>query len=219
MLLIELVFVGFILTYCFQCGRCATTKKDCFRLVDQDYGSRCRACASSRRQCSLVTEVKAIKQSPSKTLLSLDDEIPTASTSKKQKGKSVLSALAKTFKRKTEDRSPEVAQPSKKPSFRQLSPTLSTMQAPGSEAGAPPLTKTPSYISLDSFESEPGTNFEADHLRMLLNASQEDLRLERTRADERVQRQAEMFAKERQHYAARIRELERKTGEGSSSRK
>ena len=89
------------------------------------------------------------------------------------------------------------------------------MQLPRSEIGEPPLTRTPSYISFESFESS--TNFEADHLRLLLNASQEDLRLERSRFEEREKRQAEMFKRERQLYASRIRELEKWIGEGSSS--
>ena len=71
------------------------------------------------------------------------------------------------------------------------------MQIPGSEAGKPPLTQTPSYISFESFESS--VNFEADHLRLLLNASQEDLRLEQSCFEEREKHQAEMFERERQH--------------------
>ena len=148
------------------------------------------------------------KSSPTKTHQSLDIEIPVeASSFKKQKGKSVLSALTKPFKRKINDWSPEVAQSSKKTSVHQASPTLSMMQIPRSEIGEPPLTQTPSYISFESFKS--GANFEADHLCLLLNASQEDLRLEWSRFEEREKHQAEMFERERQHYASRIRELEK----------
>lgn len=204
------------LTLFFQCGRCETTGKYCLRRADQEFGARCTSCATSRRKCSLVPDVKPGRSSPTKASQSLDVEIPVeTSSSKRQKGKGVLSALTQSFKRKINDRSPEVAQSAKKTSVRQPSPTLSTMQLPRSEIGEPPLTRTPSYISFESFESS--ANFEADHLRLLLNASQEDLRLERSRFEEREKRQAETFERERQLYASRIRELEKRIGEGSSS--
>jgi len=131
-----------------------------------------------------------------------------------------MQVLTKPFnKRKTADRSPEVPQPSKKSSFRTLSPTISAINIPPSESGAPPLTMTPSFVSIDSFGSETHRNFEADHLRLLLNASKEDLRLERNRAAEREQQQADMLQNQRLFYEARIRELQSDRGEGPSRRR
>jgi hypothetical protein len=183
---------------------------------------RCTTCASAKRKCSLVEDAKPIKSSPAKTHRSLpDSEAPiVASTPSNKKGKGVLSALVKPFKRKTEDRSPEAPQLSKKPSLRPISPSISLVRAQASKSGDPPLTQTPSFTSFDSIGSEPGANFEADHLRLMLTASQDDLRLERERALEREQRLTSSFDVERRYYEAKIRDLERSAwGAGPSRRK
>lgn len=141
----------------------------------------------------------------------------------------MLSALASTFKgkskRKTKDRSPEAAQstqPSKKQSFSLLQalPSISSVNMPPSEIGAPSLTTTPSFISVNSYESGSSVNFLADHLRLQLNASREDLRVERERYARREEQQAELIDAQRQHYEARIRDLENNArGAGPSRRR
>jgi hypothetical protein len=153
---------------------------------------------------------------------SLPPDIPDDSPPKNKKvtGKGIVKALTKSFKRKQAERSPEVPQPSKKPSVQSFSPSISSLHIPTAETPGPPLTTTPSFVSIHSFESDTGRNFEAERLRLLLNASQEDLRLERSRFAEREQLQTEMFENQRRQYELRIRELENaRRGEGSSRRK
>jgi hypothetical protein len=131
-----------------------------------------------------------------------------------------VKAITKSIKRKLAERSPEVPQPSKKPSVRSFSPSISSLHIPTAETPGPPLTTTPSFVSIHSFESDIGRNFEVEHLRLQLTASREDLRLERTRAFEREQQQAELIDSQRRHYESRIRDLENANrGEGTSRRK
>jgi hypothetical protein len=112
-------------------------------------------------------------------------------------------------KRKVVDRSPEVAQPSKKPSIPSYSPSAFSLDRPSTSMG-PPLSTSPSLSSFDSYPSTSGRNYDAEHLRMLLNASQERLRLEQ-----------ELFAQERALYESKIKDLEqqKRGGGGGPSRR
>ena len=83
----------------------------------------------------------------------------------------------------------------------------------------PPLSTSPSFSSFDSY----GSHFEANRLRHLLNASHDDLALQRQHFEERERRQLEQFEAERRMYETRIRELTeevkgRGSGRGSSRR-
>ena len=124
-------------------------------------------------------------------------------------------------KRKTADGSPDELppKPSKKPSLRSLSPSISSYPRP-SEASYPLASHTPSLFSVNSYESETGRNYEVERLKLLLNASTEDLALERSRAAQRERLQAEEFASRSRIYEARIKELENANkGEGPSRRR
>jgi hypothetical protein len=183
-------------------------------------------CAVARRKCSLVEVSKAPKSSPSKGNSSIDPQIVDDSppSSKKNKKTSVINAIASKFssKRKTADRSPEAPPaPSKKASIRSFTPSLSSSLRP-SEASGPAASHTPSLFSgsVHSFDSGTGRNYDAERLRLLLNASTEDLALERSRAAQREQLLVEEFASRSRAYEARIRELENANkGEGSSRRR
>jgi hypothetical protein len=170
----------------------------------------------------LVEDFKPPKVSSSKKAPSISSEASNDQSSPKDaKTKSVLSVLVSPFrgknKRKTSDRSPEVPKPSKKPSLRSLSPSTSSFNQP-SVASVP--AQTPSLLSVNSFESDIGKNFEVERLRLKLNASIEDLAIERKRSAQFEQLQAEEFASRSRAYEARIRELENANkGEGSSRRR
>jgi len=93
----------------------------------------------------------------------------------------------------------------------------------------PPLSTSPSLASFESYRSDTvaGQNYEVDRLRLIVSASQEDLRLQQSHFDEeheflrrryetRERQLQERFAAERSLLEARILDLERdKAGEGS----
>ena len=86
----------------------------------------------------------------------------------------------------------------------------------------PPVTRTPSLFagSVQSFESDPGRNYEVERLQLLLNASTEDLLLERTRAAQRELLLTEEMTSRTRAYEAKIKELENANkGEGGSRRR
>lgn len=172
---------------------------------------------------------------------------------------SILRNLAKGFKRKLGERSPEVATSSSKSTSRlvgvivpdppmphsyyvQLGTRLDTALPPSSstrDAGppsrlttspsftresGPPYSSSPSLSSFENPESPSDPNFEVQRLRLMLNASQEDLFLQKQHYEDRERRERERFDAERAVYDRRIRELEEskkreesKRGEGSSS--
>jgi hypothetical protein len=192
------------------------------RRVNQPLGVRCTVCASAKRKCSLVEESKLSKASPTKSTLSLEPEEPVEEASPKdKKGKGVLSTLARSFKkRKGADRSPEATLSSKKSFVRPSSPSLSSYTPAVSSMG-PPLSASPSYSSFDSLQSLSKRNYEAERLKVLLNASQENLRLQQDHFIERERKQQEAFDLERAIYESRINELEmqrRGGGSGASRR-
>jgi hypothetical protein len=93
----------------------------------------------------------------------------------------------------------------------------------------PPASSYPSSIvSFESREPGSGRNYEADHLRMLLSASQENLAFQqrlydedtdrlRRRHEERQKQMRDQHAAEKALYQERIAELERNNrGEGGS---
>jgi hypothetical protein len=163
-----------------------------------------------------------------------DEEIEEITPPKKSSG--ILGALAKGFKRKQADRSPEDAVVSSSRSkmvcvllpvrprpysayqqldVRPLQPSFSS--ASRDMAPPPPHSLSP---SLSSFEGQPsgsggGRNYEIKRYELLLGASQEDLLIqnelldeERRRNQDRERRMTERFNRERAMFEARIAELE-----------
>ncbi len=89
-------------------------------------------------------------------------------------------------------------------------------------ASGPPATHTPSLFSgsVQSFGSDTGRNYEVERLQLLLNASTEDLALERARAAQRESLLTEELTSRSRAYEARIKELENANkGEGGSRRR
>lgn len=151
------------------------------------------------------------KDQPPKERRAEDVEEPEEESPKSKKGKGVLKTVISSFKRNREDKSSEASSPKKKST---PAPSLISQEQPQSILGSmgPPPTSSPSF---SSFESAKERNYEAERLRILLNASQEDLRLQREHFIERERRQQESFDAERALYEARIEELQRRRGEGS----
>jgi hypothetical protein len=161
------------------------------------------------------------------------------------KKKGLLGALTKGFKRKQDDRSPEeAAASSSRSKVRVLMPRMprpyaeyvqfnilpirpSYSMSSNEMAPPPPRSLSP---SLASFDSQSGRNYEVEHYKFLLSASQEDLSLqgqvideERRRYQEKERRLTERFNRERDMFKARITELElelsqRGSGGGGSRR-
>jgi hypothetical protein len=77
----------------------------------------------------------------------------------------------------------------------------------------PPISATPSMASFDSLGSgtDSGRDFEVNRLKHLLNASQEDFRLQQQQFAEERERLRRRNAEERAMYEARIQELERQS--------
>jgi hypothetical protein len=246
-----------------QCARCDKAGVTCTRRLEQPHGSRCSFCAAKKKACSLCADAR----SPRKTSVSSDvievvegpeeEEEDDEPTQEKEK-KSLLRTLAKGFKRKFEDLSPEAATTSSKPanrlvgvvvpppplphsSYVQLGsrlntalPFSSTTQEPGPPArlkaspsfssftqeSGPPYSSSPSTSSFEHPASSSGRDFEVQRLTLMLNASQEDLSLQRQHFEEQAHRQQERFERERLLMRARIRELEgsAKNDGGSSVR-
>lgn len=171
-------------------------------------------CEKGRRKCSLV-----VKPVTSKVHAEVVEE-PVAQEETSPKGKKkpgVLGSIARSFKRNREDRSPEPIPEPTSPFSTRIAPSFSRTSLNPSVRGSmgPPPTLSPSR-SFDSFGSE--RNYEAERLHHLLQSSQEDLRLTREHYLERERRQQEAFEVERSIYQARIDELQRRKGEGSSRR-
>jgi hypothetical protein len=164
----------------------------------------------------------------------VDDDLEI--TPPKSKGKSLLGAISGklTGKRKQADRSPEEASSSKQPGSGTQTVCVVVPMAPRplshyhqlntrsthSIVMGPPLSASPSFSSFETRASESERNFEAERLRMMFNASQDDLHRHqqhseeeynsmRQRYRERESRREEAFAMEREHYLARIAELEK----------
>lgn len=143
---------------------------------------------------------------------SADEESPKIS-----KGKRVLSSIAKSFKRKQADRSPESTNPYEPASHSPPSPSVVSLAPTMSGSMGPPLSTTPSIVSFDSFHSSTSRNYEAERLRLLLRASHEDLQAQRTFYENREQAMIERFNAERQLYDDKFAELHAMSrGEGSS---
>jgi hypothetical protein len=208
------------------CEKCQGRKTVCLRRSDQPEGSRCVYCSQSKRGCSLLAVSKTPQKSRGKKPAP-EGEVVEEEVEKTSKGKGIFSAISKSFKRKQEDRSPEAAfqeSPSRYPSTY-AQPSISSFS---DAMGPPPTSSAPSMISFGSRASGASNNPEAAHLRLLLNASQEDLRLQVQQADEdrialqrrydaQLRRQQERFDAEREFYEGRIAELERlNRGEGGS---
>lgn len=156
--------------------------------------------------------------------------------------------ISRSFKRKNSDRSPEDPPASQASSRYQMvcvlipspprplhlysqlehqaSPTLSQSMMP------PPISTTPSFASFDSFPAGTGqrSHYEVDRLRLVVNASQEDLRLQTTQFDEerlqirqryeaREKQLLERFDAERRIYTTRIQELEQELAVARGSRR
>lgn len=158
---------------------------------------------------------------------------------KSSKSSGILGALAKSLKRKTSDRSPEATISSKKggprgtlvgvivpsppiphSSYTQLPVRTSAPSSviSVSDEPAPPLSSSPSLVSFTSTAPDrENRDFELNRLNVLLNASQENLALQRRQFEEREKLQQAQFDAERVIYATRIRELqEPDRGEGGS---
>jgi hypothetical protein len=201
-------------------------------------GVRCTGCAARKKACNLVADAKASLarvREPSIEIGSGEDEVVEVDEGKTEtpKKKGIFSAFTNR-KRTQADRSPEESSHSEKPRHRfklvgvdippppiphshyqqlgsRLSPPSSATVPP--EESAPPLSSSPSLASFDSAGSESGRLYEVERLKLLLNASQESLRLQRQQY-EASERQMEQ---ERALYERRIRELEgNPKGEGGS---
>jgi hypothetical protein len=148
-----------------------------------------------------------------------DDDVELVETPK-SKGKGILGAISKTFKRKQLDRSPEEPLgPSKKPSrsemvcvdiplpprphyeYKQFDARSSITSLNTSPFGSmgPPMSSTPSLASFDSRTSEKGRNFEAERYRTLYNISQEDLRNQRRQYETEITQLQERHAEKERH--------------------
>ena len=124
-----------------------------------------------QKKCSLLS-----KDQPPKESRAEDVEEPGEEESpKSKKGKGVLKSVISSFKRNREDKSSEVSSPKKKST---PAPSIISQEQPQSILGSmgPPPT---SSLSFSSFESAQERNYKAERLHILLNASQEDLRLQR----------------------------------------
>jgi hypothetical protein len=163
-------------------------------------------------------------------------EVDDSPTEKRKKG--LFSVFSKAPKRKQADLSPDQVTSSSAPSrsrltlvgvvvpppplphssYLQLShPSLassSNLEAP-QEVPTPPISSSPSLASFDSRHSDSGAMFEVNRLRLLLNASQEELRIEKERFAEQERRTAARAEAERALYVARIDELQKERGMGS----
>jgi hypothetical protein len=185
----------------------------------------------------LVADAKASlakEREPSIEIESGEDEVVGVDEEKVEtpKKKGIFSVFSGR-KRTQADRSPEEPSPSEKPRrfklvgvdippppiphsrYQQLgsrlSPPSSATVPP--EEPAPPLSSSPSLASFDSAGSESGRVYEVERLKLLLNASQESLRLQRQQYEASERR----MEQERALYERRIRELEgNPKGEGGS---
>jgi len=248
-----------------QCARCVEAGVTCTRRLEQPHGARCTFCAGKKRACSLCKDARSPrKMSVSSEVIEIGDdqeeedvaEEENEPTVEKEK-KSILHSLAKGFKRKHGDRSPEAANPPRSvgrsvcvevppppiphsfyvqlgsrlptslpfssssaaqepvpPSRLKTSPSFSSL----TQESGPPYSSSPSLSSFELPESSSARDFEVQRLRIMLNASHEDLRLQRQHYEDRERREQERFEAEREIYNRRIRELEEsRKGEGSSS--
>jgi hypothetical protein len=228
-----------------RCTYCASKKKKCTNVV-RSQGSPKKAKGQGKKKAETV-EMDEDDEGEEEDVVEVVEESPKSS-----KGKGILSSLAKGFKRKLADRSPEAAVASESSSRFQMvcvsipapplphsayiqlgarASTSSVVSYPTGEMG-PPLSSSPSLASFDSHGSGPGRHYEVEHLKLLLSASQEDLRIQQEnfdeerkmlqrRLEERDTRYRERAEKERAVYEARIRELEnaqQSRGSGSSHR-
>jgi hypothetical protein len=187
--------------------------------------TRCLACATSRRACSHVKLASPSKQDDQQNSADEPDDGVEIVDAPKSKGKKILGAISKSFKRKQSDRSPEASiTVSKKPSRSpmvcvELPPSpcthcydhqfdsrtsvssldTSSMNMVG--AMGPPLSATPSIASFDTRFSTPSTptrNYVAEHYRALYESSQEDLINQRRQHENEILNiQARNAAKER----------------------
>ena len=165
------------------------------------------------------------------------DDVDPEDSPKQKEG--IFSSLKNSLKRTKVDRSPEEASPPVQrrrfqmvgvavpapprphSSYTQLrsrpSAPPSNIDEPRGEP-TPPVSSSPSLASFDSAGSDSGQQYEVNRLRLLLNASQEDLQFQRQQFEDRERRHNERFDAERAMYEARIQQLEgNKKGEGSSA--
>jgi hypothetical protein len=167
---------------------------------------------------------------------SIDDLDPEESPKQKE---GMFKALTKSLKRNKGDRSPEEASTSQTrrrfnlvgvvvppppiphSSYVQLG---SLSSAPPSVVNeplrdpTPPVSSSPSLASFDSAGSDSVPRYEVNRLRLLLTASQEDVRVQRQEFEDRERRANERFEAERQVYEEQIRAMTAwNRGEGSSN--
>jgi hypothetical protein len=214
----------------------------CYRHESQLPGTRCTSCARKKKGCTNVVGGKSAGSSKKKGKSpeieeEAEEEVIEESPPPEKKGKGIMGALKSLNKRTLSDRSPEEAPSPSKPRRRfnlvgvivpnpplphseyiQL-PSLSSNPpsvVPSAAADiAPPLSSSPSLASFHSTASDQ--SYEIERLKLLLNASQEDLSLQRQEFENREHRLQNRFDAERKVYEARIRSLQGgDRGEGGS---